>query len=99
MSSAAVPRTAPYERLQAQQEKAMAGGGEKRIKVQHAKGKLTARERLQVLLDAGSFNEYDMFAEHTCANFGMQEHRFPCDAVFMCFSWGDGGGPPSGRGN
>ncbi len=47
------------------------GGGQKRIDAQHQKGKLTARERLERLLDAGSFEEFDMFVQHRCTNFGM----------------------------
>src|SRR4051812_35353363 len=57
------------------------GGGEKRIAAQHAKGRLTARERLSVLLDPGSFEEYDMFVEHNCADFGMDQQRIPGDGV------------------
>ena len=48
-------------------------GGEKRIAVQHKKGKLTARERIEVLCDPDSFVEYDMFMEHTCSDFGMEK--------------------------
>ena len=47
------------------------GGGQKRIDAQHEKGKLTARERLALLLDEGSFEEFDMFVRHRCTNFGM----------------------------
>ena len=47
------------------------GGGEQRIEAQHAKGKFTARERIAMLLDEGSFEEYDMFVKHRCDNFGM----------------------------
>jgi propionyl-CoA carboxylase beta chain len=50
----------------------MFGGGQKRIDAQHAKGKLTARERLEVLLDEGSFEEYDMYKSHRCTDFGME---------------------------
>ncbi len=50
---------------------ARAGGGERRVEGQHAKGKLTARERIELLLDEGSFEEWDMFVEHRCADFGM----------------------------
>ena len=57
------------------------GGGQKRIDAQHAKGKLTARERLDVLLDEGSFEEMDTFVEHDCADFGMQEQKIPGDGV------------------
>ena len=57
------------------------GGGQKRIDAQHAKGKLTARERLDVLLDAGSFEELDMYVEHNCVDFGMDEGHIPGDGV------------------
>ncbi len=57
------------------------GGGQKRIDAQHAKGKLTARERLEVLLDAGSFEEFDMFVQHRCTNFGMEKQHFDGDGV------------------
>ena len=57
------------------------GGGEKRIEAQHSKGRLTARERLTVLLDPGSFEEYDMFVEHNCADFGMESQKVPGDGV------------------
>ena len=63
------------EELEQRREQARLGGGEKRIAAQHAKGRLTARERLSVLLDAGSFEEYDMFVEHNCADFGMESRR------------------------
>ena len=57
------------------------GGGQKRIDAQHAKGKLTARERLDVLLDEGSFEELDTYVEHDCIDFGMEEQRIPGDGV------------------
>ena len=57
------------------------GGGEKRIEAQHAKGKLTARERIELLLDEGSFEEYDMFMTHRCDNFGMEKTKFLGDGV------------------
>ena len=57
------------------------GGGQKRIDAQHAKGKLTARERLQLLLDEGSFEEFDMFVQHRCTNFGMEKQHFDGDGV------------------
>jgi methylmalonyl-CoA decarboxylase subunit alpha len=57
------------------------GGGEKRIEAQHAKGKLTARERINLLLDEGSFEEYDMFMTHRCENFGMEKTKFLGDGV------------------
>ncbi|MBM5810534.1 MAG: acyl-CoA carboxylase subunit beta [Gammaproteobacteria bacterium] len=67
--------------LEARRARARLGGGEKRIAAQHAKGKLTARERLDVLLDEGSFEEWDMFVEHRCSDFGMAEQRVPGDGV------------------
>ncbi|WP_309610246.1 acyl-CoA carboxylase subunit beta [Sphingomonas sp.] len=69
------------EQLEARREAAKLGGGEKRIAAQHAKGRLTARERLSVLLDAESLEEVDMFVEHNCADFGMEEQKFPGDGV------------------
>ena len=62
-------------------EAARLGGGQKRIDAQHAKGKLTARERLALLLDEGSFEEFDMFVQHRCTNFGMEKTRFDGDGV------------------
>merc|ERR1739838_247133 len=60
---------------------ALLGGGQKRIDAQHKKGKLTARERVELLCDPGTFIEYDMFAEHTCTDFGMDKQTFPGDSV------------------
>src|SRR5262249_24770340 len=57
------------------------GGGEKRIEAQHKKGKLTARERLELLLDPGSFNELDMFVTHRTSDFGLDEQKIPGDGV------------------
>ena len=57
------------------------GGGEKAIAKQHDKGKYTARERIAMLLDEGSFEEMDMFVEHRCTNFGMEKKHFPGDGV------------------
>lgn len=57
------------------------GGGQKRIDAQHQKGKLTARERLSLLLDEGSFEEFDMFVQHRCTNFGMERQHFDGDGV------------------
>ena len=69
------------EELAERRDKAHLGGGIKRIEAQHAKGKLTARERLDVLLDPGSFEEYDMYVEHNCVDFGMQDTIIPGDGV------------------
>ena len=57
------------------------GGGQKRIDAQHEKGKLTARERIDILLDEGSFEEFDMFVTHRCTNFGMENTKFLGDGV------------------
>ncbi|MFC7411769.1 acyl-CoA carboxylase subunit beta [Hydrogenophaga atypica] len=69
------------QQLEAKRAAARLGGGEKRIAAQHAKGKLTARERLEVLLDEGTFEEWDMFVEHRCTDFGMQDQKIPGDGV------------------
>ncbi len=69
------------EKLKHKREAAKQGGGEKRIEAQHKKGKLTARERLEVLLDPDSFEEWDMFVEHRCQDFGMDKNRVPGDGV------------------
>ncbi len=60
---------------------AQLGGGRRRVDAQHAKGKLTARERIELLLDEGSFEEWDMFVEHRCNDFGMAEQKVPGDGV------------------
>lgn len=57
------------------------GGGEKRIASQHAKGKMTARERIELLLDEGSFEEFDMFVTHRCTNFGLENEKYMGDGV------------------
>lgn len=69
------------KKLEEKREAARLGGGLQRIEAQHQKGKLTARERLDVLLDHGSFEEWDMFVEHRCYDFGMQENRIAGDGV------------------
>ena len=67
--------------LDKKREAAKLGGGPKRIEVQHQKGKLTARERLDVLLDPDSFEEWDMLVEHRCRDFGMEKTKIPGDGV------------------
>ncbi|MDX1761927.1 MAG: carboxyl transferase domain-containing protein, partial [Christiangramia sp.] len=62
-------------------ELARLGGGQERIDAQHQKGKLTARERIDILLDDGSFEEFDMFVTHRCSNFGMQKNKVLGDGV------------------
>ncbi len=63
------------QELEARRAVARPGGGERRVAAQHAKGKLTARERIELLLDEGSFEEFDMFVAHRCTDFGMEEDR------------------------
>ncbi len=69
------------EQLEKKRALARLGGGQKRIDAQHSKGKLTARERIELLLDEGTFEEWDMFVEHRCADFGMQDNKIPGDGV------------------
>ena len=69
------------EELERRRDAARMGGGEKRIEAQHKKGRLTARERLDILLDPGSFEELDMYVEHNCTEFGMAEQKIPGDGV------------------
>ena len=80
------PLQSILQELDRRREQARAGGGEARVASQHAKGKLTARERIDLLLDEGSFEEFDMFVEHRCADFGMQEQKIPGDGVVT--GWG-----------
>ncbi|MET0361709.1 MAG: acyl-CoA carboxylase subunit beta, partial [Sphingobium sp.] len=74
-------KLAIIEKLEAKRDAARMGGGQRRIDNQHAKGRLTARERLDVLLDEGSFEEVDMYVEHNCVDFGMDEQHIPGDGV------------------
>jgi len=71
-------------------ELARLGGGEKRIEAQHAKGKMTARERIDILLDEGSFEEFDMFVQHRCHEFGMEKNHFLSDGVVTGYGTIDG---------
>ena len=74
------------EQLEERRAQARMGGGQKRIDAQHAKGKLTARERLELLLDPGSFEEFDMFVKHRSTDFGMEEKHIAGDGVVT--GWG-----------
>ena len=74
------------EKLEVRRANARLGGGQKRIDAQHARGKLTARERIDLLLDEGSFEEFDMFVEHRCTDFGMEKTKIPGDGVVT--GWG-----------
>jgi len=69
------------EELERRNRAALLGGCEERIQRQHAEGKLTARERLDLLLDPGSFVELDRFKTHRCTDFGMAERKIPGDGV------------------
>jgi propionyl-CoA carboxylase beta chain len=74
------------ERLDRRRGEARLGGGEARIKAQHGRGKLTARERIELLMDHGSFEEFDMFVQHRCVDFGMEKTKIPGDGVVT--GWG-----------
>jgi len=74
------------EQLEARRAVARVGGGERRIESQHKRGKLTARERIDLFLDEGSFEEFDMFVEHRCTEFGMDQSKIPGDGVVT--GWG-----------
>ena len=71
------------EQLEEKRRQARLGGGQKRIDAQHAKGKLTARERIELLLDNHSFEEWDMFVEHRCSDFDMDKQQVPGDGVII----------------
>jgi methylmalonyl-CoA decarboxylase subunit alpha len=78
------------EDLMERRRLAMSGGGEDRIAKHHAKGRFTARERLDMLLDEGSFDEFDMLKEHRCTAFGMASQQFPGDGVVTGYGTIDG---------
>ncbi|AXI47475.1 methylmalonyl-CoA carboxyltransferase [Sulfitobacter sp. SK012] len=75
-----------HEQLENRRADARLGGGQKRIDAQHARGKLTARERVDLLLDEGSFEEFDMFVTHRCTDFGMEKQKPAGDGVVT--GWG-----------
>src|ERR1700752_5361588 len=74
------------EKLAERRSNARLGGGEKRIAAQHGRGKLTARERIDLLMDPGSFEEFEMYVEHRCHDFGMEKTKIPGDGVVT--GWG-----------
>src|SRR3954465_436120 len=74
------------DKLAARRARARAGGGKARVEAQHKRGKLTARKRIELLLDKESFEEFDMFVEHRLSEFGMGEQKIPGDAVVT--GWG-----------
>ena len=69
--------------LEDRREAARLGGGQRRIDAQHGRGKLTARERIELLLDADSFEEFDMFKAHRCTDFGMEQDKPAGDGVIV----------------
>ncbi len=69
------------KQLEEKRDAARLGGGQRRIDAQHKRGKLTARERIELLLDPDTFEEWDMFVEHRCTEFGMGDQRIPGDGV------------------
>ena len=74
------------EKLEDRRANARLGGGQARIDAQHKRGKLTARERIALMMDKDSFEEFDMFVEHRSADFGMENSRIPGDGVVT--GWG-----------
>ncbi|KAG2224231.1 hypothetical protein INT45_000260 [Circinella minor] len=78
---AIIPSRYYYSSITAKRQESYEGGGEAKRKAQHDKGKLTARERLDLLLDTGSFREYDAFVEHDCTNFGMDSKKIAGDGI------------------
>ena len=83
-------RSKQLERLEQMNEAALAGGGEARIARQHKAGRLTARERIDLLFDAGSFREMDRFVTHRCTDFGMEQQKVPGDGVVTGYGRIDG---------
>src|SRR6267142_1355493 len=84
------PRPPHMKRLDELNAKALVGGGEERINKQHEAGKLTARERIDLLLDAGSFVEMDKFVTHRSHDFGMEEQKILGDGVVTGYGNIDG---------
>src|SRR6187551_3116958 len=80
------------EQLEKKRAGARAGGGERRVEAQHKRGKLTARERIALLLDEGSFEEFDMYVEHRSTDFGMEKTKIAGDGVVT--GWGTVNGRP-----
>jgi len=69
------------EKLEKTKAEALMGGGAERLATQHKRGKLTARERIELLLDPGSFREYDQLKTHRCQDFGAEKEKYPGDGV------------------
>src|SRR5438093_3560493 len=83
---------APIRALRERKAEALLGGGQRRIDQQHARGKLTARERVDLLLDEGTFEETDMLVMHRSSEFGLEKQRYPGDGVVT--GWGRIDGRP-----
>ena len=75
-----------FDDLNNRRENAKLGGGQDKIDVQHKKGKLTARERIELLMDEGSFEEIDMFVKHRASDFGLDKQHYPGDGVITGFA-------------
>jgi len=85
-----MPMEDKIKELMDMRQKARMGGGEKRIESQHKKGKYTARERIEMLLDEGSFEEFDMFVTHRCVDFGLADEHYLSDGVVTGYGTVDG---------
>ena len=83
-------REALHARLDAMDSRALLGGGEGAIERQHARGKLTARERIEIFFDPGTFRELDRFVTHDCADFGMADKKVLGDGVVTGYGRVDG---------
>ena len=79
-----------YKDFEALNKEASLGGGLNRIEKQHACGRMTARERIEMLLDKGTFNELDKFVVHRCTNFGMDKNKIPGDGMVSGYGKIDG---------
>ena len=86
-----------YKKFEELDKVAALGGGVVRIDKQHEAGRMTARERIDMLLDKGTFVEQDKFVTHRCTNFGMEKNKIPGDGVVSGVHEGSGGNGPDGR--
>src|ERR1700734_831347 len=82
------------DKLDERRDSARGGGGVRRIEAQHHRGKLTGRERIELLMDKNSFEEFDMFVEHRSNDFGMEKRKITGDGVVLC--WGTVSGTVNG---
>ena len=79
-----------YSQFEELDKRASLGGGVDKIEKQHTMGKMTARERIELLLDKGTFNELDKFVNHRCTNFGMEKKQLPGDGMVTGYGKIDG---------